>query len=126
MKKIYLGLILLLSLAPSGCFSDPGSKIDISLDGNTCVVSMSPRGQNFNIIIELECDQNGQNCYQITALSCQGEKMSSHVPIDMTQLDGCPGKEYCISDCTAGLEAPGFLWDIPSLKAIDRCNVYIK
>lgn len=118
--------ILLIMLVLTSCFGDPGSIISISLEGDTCLVSMRPRSiiEKFDIKMELTCDQNGQNCYQISALSCQGQSMASQLPIDMTALDGCPGKEYCIFDCSAGLQAPGTLWDIPSLLAIEACNTY--
>jgi hypothetical protein len=124
MNKFRISIILLLGLMLTSCFSDPGSNIEIDLEGDTCVVSMSPREEVFEIQMVLTCDENGQNCYQISALSCQGVDKASQLPIDLTALDGCPGNPYCISDCAAGLDAPGNLWDMPSLLAIDGCNIY--
>ena len=119
-KAMWLAIICALVLA--GC--DPGSQSDIRLVGDTCQVSLRSNAKTFEVAMELACDANGLNCHEITALSCQGADKPDAVPIDLTVTDGCPGADYCIDSCSAGLQAPGTLWDMPSLLAVDGCNVY--
>ena len=125
-KRLFRPLVfaLLCTFLLAAC--DPGSTITIRPEGNTCLVSMRPNDKVFDIDMTLSCDENGQNCFEVTALSCQGEAKLDVVPIDLTIADGCPGADYCINSCSVGLEAPGRLWDMPSLLAINGCNTYAK
>lgn len=123
-KRLFRPLVftLLTALLLAAC--DPGSTITIQPQGNMCLVSMRSNAKVFEIDMRLTCDENGQNCFEVTALSCQGAAQTSAVPIDLTSADGCPGADYCINSCSVGLTAPGHLWDMPSLLAINDCNVY--
>jgi hypothetical protein len=96
----------------------------------TCKVKMEsrrgmdrtlPRSYKFDVEIELECLSKGKHCYQITYLSCQGEVKSNAIPINLLKAGDCPGGPYCLSKCS---NASRSMWDIPSLLAIDGCNVY--
>lgn len=118
---VYLaGIVSLLLL--SAC--DPGSAITIQPDGQNCQVRMQSRADGFAVAMTLACDANGENCYEITALSCQGVDKPAFTPIDLAANGDCPGGDWCIASCSAGLSAPGRLWDMPSLLAVDGCNTY--
>lgn len=115
-----VGILCLLLLA--SC--DPGSDISIRSESSDCQVRMQSRADSFLVEMTLACDADGANCYEITALSCQGQPKTDFVPIDLTAAGDCPGGDWCIASCAAGLDAPGRLWDLPSLLAVDGCNTY--
>ena len=127
---IILGLVIVVCLIGAAlfalgiAFSDPGSSINITPVNDACLVTMRGNADGFKIEMQLACDANGSSCYQITSLTCQGVEKPNAVPIDLTVTDGCPGADWCIDSCSAGLVAPGRLWDTPSLLAVDGCNTY--
>lgn len=102
---------------------DPGSDISFDRDGSQCRVKMKRNSDGFRVDMTLTCKEDSTDCYTVESLSCQGEDKSDAVPIDLTD-DGCPGEAYCVESCDDGLDAPGNLWDMPSLQAVDGCNVY--
>lgn len=117
-----LYLLVVFSLLLASC--DPGSSITIQPQGQECQVQMQSRADGFTVEMTLACDANGENCYEITALSCQGVEKSAFTPIDLAANGDCPGGDWCIASCATGLSAPGRLWDMPSLLAVEGCNTY--
>ena len=92
--------------------------------GNTCDVNMksiNPDSYGFEVEMELGCQIKGKFCYEITYLSCQGEVKSDAVPINLFATGDCPGNPWCLSKCS---NANPSMWDMPSLLAIDGCNIY--
>ena len=121
-QKATLSLILLFIC---GCgFCDSGSDIDIDPAGtNTCKVRMVSNSDDFTVEATFTCSgANHTDCYQISALTCQGQAKTLDEPLD---IDGCPGKSYCIADCNDGTTGgPGTLWDMPELLSVEGCNTY--
>ena len=91
---------------------------------NTCDVkleSRNPDNYGFEVEMEFGCEAKGKYCYEITYLSCQGEVKSDAVPINLFATGDCPGNPWCLSKCS---DASPSMWDMPSLLAIDGCDVY--
>jgi hypothetical protein len=110
----------------ASCGGDRGSSIGITPVGDTCEVEMHQNESGFEVSMTLACASGAVDCFTITSLSCNGVDKADELPLDLTgAADGCPGADYCIEDCEAGLErGSGLLWDTPSLLAVDGCNVY--
>ena len=83
---------------------------------------MRSNDDGFTVVMTLRCaGVDHSDCYEISALSCQGEdKLLS----EALAVQDCPGAAWCVASCADGLEAPGHLWDIPALKAVDGCDTY--
>lgn len=98
--------------------STDNSFIGIKLVENMCFVSLSSIKDGFSVDMQLTCDANGQNCYKINSLSCQGKLKTPATPT------GCPGGGHCASLASCSTSMPGMLWDIPSLLETEGCNTY--
>ncbi len=114
----WVGFLIALG---AGC--DSGSTVTFTPDGARCQVEMVRNADGFAVEMALACNDSGADCYAIESLQCQGETKPAAVPIDLV-ADGCPGQPYCVERCEDGLEAPGHLWDMPSLLEVEGCNVY--
>ena len=98
---------------------DPGSRVTHKQDGNTCWVTLEsffPESDGLVVEMELTCESEGENCYEITYLSCRGEEKIDAVPIDLRITDGGPasGDPWCLAKCS---DAGAQLWNMVPLTA---------
>jgi len=98
---------------------DPGSRVTYKQDGNTCSITLEsffPESDGLVVEMELTCESEGENCYEITYLSGRGEEKIYAVPIDLRITDGCPasGDPWCLSKCS---DAGAQLWNMVPITA---------
>jgi len=124
-KKIRLGLLIQMMLLGALFACDSGSSINFSAAGtDQCKVKMVSNRDGYTTELELKCAKEGhKDCFTITAISCGGSAKTIEKPV---AVDKCPGSAYCVTDCKAGLQAPGHLWDMPNLKTIPGCDPYAR
>ena len=98
---------------------DPGSLVTYKQDGNTCHITLESfflESDGLVVEMELTCESEGENCYEITYLSGRGEEKIYAVPIDLLITNGCPasGDPWCLSNCIgAGVQ----LWNMVPITA---------